>query len=151
LGGLACAAFEVAGVQAGPFPGHSLAQVLHTLKQILLVEVWFDLRRGGQICLARITQPKPRLNLSCIASAGLYSSNHHLESTAIKIAFVGHSWSVPCQTSMRLSLQILYGSIPDPLRLMSQNENPDLRTRFSKLALRHRSFCVNYLRVVITR
>jgi hypothetical protein len=34
------------------------AQVLHTLKQILMVEVWFDLRRGGQICLPRITQPE---------------------------------------------------------------------------------------------
>src|ERR1700726_3122684 len=34
------------------------AQVLHTLKQILIVEVWFDLRRGGQICLPRITQPE---------------------------------------------------------------------------------------------
>jgi hypothetical protein len=34
------------------------SQVLHTLKQILMVEVWFDLRRGGQICLPRITQPE---------------------------------------------------------------------------------------------
>jgi transposase len=34
------------------------AQVLHSLKQILMVEVWFDLRRGGQICLPRITQPE---------------------------------------------------------------------------------------------
>jgi len=25
------------------------AQVVHSLKQIILVEVWFDLRRGGQI------------------------------------------------------------------------------------------------------
>ena len=24
----------------------------------LMVEVWFDLRRGGQICLPRITQPE---------------------------------------------------------------------------------------------
>lgn len=34
------------------------AQVLHSLKQILLVEVWFDLRKGGRICLPRITHPE---------------------------------------------------------------------------------------------
>jgi transposase len=34
------------------------AQVIHQLKQILLVEVWFDLRQGGRICLPRITQPE---------------------------------------------------------------------------------------------
>jgi transposase len=34
------------------------AQVLHQLKQILLVEVWFELRDGGRICLPRITQPE---------------------------------------------------------------------------------------------
>lgn len=34
------------------------AQVFHSLKQILLVEVWFDLRKGGRICLPRITQPE---------------------------------------------------------------------------------------------
>jgi transposase len=34
------------------------AQVLHSLKQILIVEVWFDLRKGGRICLPRITQPE---------------------------------------------------------------------------------------------
>src|SRR5690242_12241584 len=34
------------------------AQVLHQLKQILLVEVWFELRNGGRICLPRITQPE---------------------------------------------------------------------------------------------
>ena len=33
-------------------------QVLHRLKQILMVEVWFDLRQGGKICLPRITQPE---------------------------------------------------------------------------------------------
>jgi len=33
-------------------------QVLHQLKQILLVEVWFELRQGGRICLPRITQPE---------------------------------------------------------------------------------------------
>jgi hypothetical protein len=32
--------------------------VIHSLKQILLVEVWFDLRKGGRICLPRITQPE---------------------------------------------------------------------------------------------
>jgi len=36
------------------------AQVLHSLKQILLVEVWFDLRKGGRICLPRITQPEKK-------------------------------------------------------------------------------------------
>jgi transposase len=34
------------------------AQVIHSLKHILLVEVWFDLRKGGRICLPRITQPE---------------------------------------------------------------------------------------------
>jgi transposase len=34
------------------------AQVIHSLKQILLVEVWFDLRKAGRICLPRITQPE---------------------------------------------------------------------------------------------
>jgi hypothetical protein len=38
--------------------GLSPAQVLHSLKQILLVEVLFDLRKGGRICLPRITQPE---------------------------------------------------------------------------------------------
>jgi transposase len=39
------------------------AQVLHQLKQILLVEVWFDLRQGGKICLPRITQPEDSQSL----------------------------------------------------------------------------------------
>jgi transposase len=39
------------------------AQVIHSLKQILLVEVWFDLRQGGRICLPRITQPEPAQQL----------------------------------------------------------------------------------------
>jgi hypothetical protein len=39
------------------------AQVLHQLKQILLVEVWFDLRQGGKICLPRITQPENQQRL----------------------------------------------------------------------------------------
>jgi transposase len=34
------------------------AQVIHALKGIILVEVWFDLRKGGRICLPRITQPE---------------------------------------------------------------------------------------------
>jgi transposase len=38
--------------------GLTPAQVLHQLKQVLLVEVWFDLRQGGKICLPRITQPE---------------------------------------------------------------------------------------------
>ena len=39
------------------------AQVLHRLEQILMVEVWFDLRQGGKICLPRITQPEPAQRL----------------------------------------------------------------------------------------
>ncbi|MBV8092592.1 MAG: IS1634 family transposase [Acetobacteraceae bacterium] len=38
--------------------GLTPAQALHQLKQILLVEVWFELRNGGRICLPRITQPE---------------------------------------------------------------------------------------------
>ena len=34
------------------------ALILHSLKQILLLEVWFDLRKGGRICLPSITQPE---------------------------------------------------------------------------------------------
>ena len=38
--------------------GSGLLFFIHSLKQILLVEVWFDLRKGGRICLPRITQPE---------------------------------------------------------------------------------------------
>ena len=34
-------------------------QILAQLGQIALVEVWFELRDGRQICLPRITQPEP--------------------------------------------------------------------------------------------
>jgi transposase len=51
------------------------AQVIHSLKQILLVEVWFDLRKGGRICLPRITQPEAAQQLIL----------HHL------------GWSLPAQ------------------------------------------------------
>jgi transposase len=33
--------------------------LLDQLRRIVLVEVWFELRRGGTICLPRITQPEP--------------------------------------------------------------------------------------------
>ena len=33
--------------------------VLDQLGRIVLVEVWFELRNGGTICLPRITQPEP--------------------------------------------------------------------------------------------
>lgn len=39
------------------------AQVIHSLKGIILVEVWFDLRKGGRICLPRITQPEAEQQL----------------------------------------------------------------------------------------
>lgn len=39
------------------------AQVIHSLKGIILVEVWFDLRKGGRICLPRITQPEAEQHL----------------------------------------------------------------------------------------
>ena len=39
------------------------AQVIHSLKGIILVEVWFDLRKGGRICLPRITQPEAQHQL----------------------------------------------------------------------------------------
>ena len=39
------------------------AQVVHSLKQIILVEVWFDLRKGGRICLPRITHPEAQQQL----------------------------------------------------------------------------------------
>ena len=39
------------------------AQVVHSLKQVILVEVWFDLRKGGRICLPRITHPETHQQL----------------------------------------------------------------------------------------
>ena len=51
------------------------AQVIQSLKQIILVEVWFDLRKGGRICLPRITQPEAQQQLIL----------HHL------------GWSLPAQ------------------------------------------------------
>jgi transposase len=39
------------------------AQVIQSLKQIILVEVWFDLCKGGRICLPRITQPEAQQQL----------------------------------------------------------------------------------------
>ena len=92
------------------FLGGSLtpAQVLHTLKQILIVQVWFDLRRGGQICLPRITQPEAPAQflfflfiffLSFIVSAGLYPSNHHPEFTAIKVDLWGQPKRICAITS----------------------------------------------------
>jgi transposase len=39
------------------------AQVVYSLKQIILVEVWFDLRKGGRICLPRITHPEAQQQL----------------------------------------------------------------------------------------
>ena len=60
--------------------GLTPAQVLHSLKQILLVEVWFDLRKGGRICLPRITQPEKEQLLIL----------HHL------------SWSLPEQPSPKI-------------------------------------------------
>ncbi len=44
------------------------ARGLESLSAILMVEVWFDLRRGGRSCLPRITQPEDeqRLILHCL-------------------------------------------------------------------------------------
>lgn len=49
-------------------PSLTPARVLESLSTILMVEVWFDLRRGGKICLPRITQPEDqqRLILHCL-------------------------------------------------------------------------------------
>jgi transposase len=43
--------------------GLTPAQALHQLKQIQMVEVWFELRQGGKICLPRITQPEAAQHL----------------------------------------------------------------------------------------
>ena len=49
------------------------ARVLESLRSILMVEVWFDLRNGGQFCLARITEAEragpPARSLSLELSA----------------------------------------------------------------------------------
>ena len=34
------------------------ARALESLRSILMVEVWFNLRHGGQLCLPRITEPE---------------------------------------------------------------------------------------------
>jgi hypothetical protein len=49
---------------------------MHSLKQILLVEVWFDLRKGGSICLPRITQPEASQQLILHHLDGRCPSNH---------------------------------------------------------------------------
>jgi len=35
---------------------------LESLRSILMVEVWFNLRDGGQLCLPRITEPEKGTN-----------------------------------------------------------------------------------------
>jgi hypothetical protein len=49
----------------------------------------FDEPQGGQICLPRITQPEAPAQLILHRSAGLYLSNHHPGSTAIKVDLWG--------------------------------------------------------------
>lgn len=39
-------------------PSLTPARVLENLARMQMVEVWFDLRRGGRICLPRITEPQ---------------------------------------------------------------------------------------------
>ena len=34
------------------------ARALESLRSILMVEVWFNLRDGGKLCLPRITEPE---------------------------------------------------------------------------------------------
>jgi transposase len=43
----------------GAAPSLTPAALLDQLRRIVLVEVWFELRDGGTICLPRITQPEP--------------------------------------------------------------------------------------------
>jgi hypothetical protein len=70
------------------------AQVLHTLKQILMVEVWFDLRPGGQICLPRITQPEAPAQLILHRLGWSLPEQQHPESTAIKVDLWGQPESI---------------------------------------------------------
>ena len=72
------------------------AQVLHTLKQILMVEV---LRRGGHICLPRITQPEAPAQLILHRLGWSYLSNHHPESTEIKVGLWGQPERICAITS----------------------------------------------------
>lgn len=39
-------------------PSLTPARVIESLSGIMLVEVWFDLRKGGKICLPRMTEPE---------------------------------------------------------------------------------------------
>jgi transposase len=43
----------------GAAPSLTPAALLDQLRRIVLVEIWFELRDGGTICLPRITQPEP--------------------------------------------------------------------------------------------
>jgi hypothetical protein len=65
------------------------AQVIQSLKQIILVEVRFDLRKGGRICLPRITLPETSNSLSCTTWIGHYRNNHRPKSTATKTSLCG--------------------------------------------------------------
>jgi hypothetical protein len=81
------------------------AQVPHTLKQILMVEVWFDLRRGGQICLPRITQPEAPAQLIL----------HRL------------GWSLPEQPPPRIYRdQSLFVGQPEPIGAITGPQNQPL-------------------------
>jgi hypothetical protein len=53
------------------------ARALESLTGILMVEVWFTLRDGRQICLPRITDQKPNNNCSYTIYNGPCRSSHH--------------------------------------------------------------------------
>ena len=65
------------------------AQVVHSLKQLILVEVWFDLRKGAEFVCRASPIPKPTNSLSCTIWAGHCRSNRHPKSTETKTNLVG--------------------------------------------------------------
>ncbi len=84
------------------------AQVVHSLKQIILVEVWFDLRKGVESACRASPTPKPSNSLSCTTWAGYYRSKRHPKSTETKTSLCGRP-EAPLKTSVPRYQQVLTG------------------------------------------
>jgi hypothetical protein len=81
------------------------AQVVHSLKQVILVEVWFDLRKGAKfVCHASPIQ-KLTNSLSCTIWAGHYPSNRHPKSTETGTSLCGRPEAL-LKTSMPQNQQV---------------------------------------------
>ena len=81
------------------------AQVVHALKQIILVEVWFDLRKGGRICLPRITHPEAQQQLILHHLGWSLPEHRHPKSTETKTSLCGRP-EAPLKTSVPQNQQL---------------------------------------------